>query len=289
MLLQWKKLLILKNATKRVFFVHQHNFHSYKAALPKSKTQTFKERSLLFFETNVKYQDLFHPSNKVLQSLHPINNTLVPQQSDFSVQKAAKTWGENFIPTDSIDQQQFKKDVFNLLCQSTGRESIFLAKIVFQLIEENFLNEKFYQELYAKAKKSIEICSTNEELVVWAYLCSLNRTRQSNVSCLRAVYERYKKDPVSFQNLSTFEMSIVCNAWFSINIIVSSKPILRIIEQNLLKEIGSSPDIISQESLSMLKVLRKAGFGTDHLFDSLLSSLSSPNARSLNLAQATHV
>lgn len=132
----------------------------------------------------------------------------------------------------------------------------------------------------------INNCSGSEDLVYWGFICSMQRSASNNG--LRLIYERFKSDVTLFENLSLIEVSILCNAWFSNNILVSSKAMLRVIEKKLQKEIVSSPGFISQEALCLLKVLRKSCFGTDQLYDALILSLSSPAARGLNLAEASH-
>jgi hypothetical protein len=173
------------------------------------------------------------------------------------------------------------------LHQCSGFEALALAHTQYRIVGDNFKKGSFYRQLLSKANDWIEKCSTPQELVMWSFLVSLEKSQYSN-DCLRCIYERLKTDPALFQCLNSFETSILCNAWFTNSVIVSSKPMLRVIDLLLQTEIESRPGHVTQESLCMLKVFRKAGFGSTKLFESLIASLSSPPARNLNLAQATH-
>ncbi|KAK4029137.1 hypothetical protein OUZ56_022147 [Daphnia magna] len=279
---------------QRVSITVHHKFSTRNIAEKVDRSPTFKERSFDFFQKSEKYKDMWVPSNKMFhipsycetdgQSKRTMTDLII----DFSVSETvSNALKKPACYSSLISGPSQEKNVSLVLDHCTGNEALIMANTLFRIVGENFKKGFFYRYLLCKANHWIKNCSSHQELVIWSFLFSLEKSQQSN-ACLRCIYERFKTDVSLFQCLNAFEMSILCNAWFTSNIIVSAKPMLRIVENLLRAEICLSPGVFSQETLSMLKVLRKAGFGTDHLFESLMSSLSSPNARNLNLAQATH-
>lgn len=279
---------------KKVSIIGCHTFSTHYVAEKLDKSLTFKERTFAFFQKSEKYKDMCVPPNKMFhlldesktgaQSKKTMTNLII----DFSVSETDSKdlikpeYNHSFIPTPSQE-----KNAAVILDHCTGNEALVMANSLFQIMGENLKKGAFFRYLLCKANNWVKNCSSHQELVLWAFLCSLEKSQQSNV-CLRCIYERFRSEVSLFECLSAFEMSILCNAWFTSNIIVSAKPMLRVVEKLLRKEIDLSPGVLSQETLSMLKVFRKAGFGTDHLFESLISSLSSTRALNLNLAQASH-
>lgn len=298
MLSSWKKPCLSFSQqyvlAQRVFITVRHKFSTHNIAEKVDRSPTFKERSFDFFQKSEKYKDMWVPSNKMFhipgdcetdgQSKRTMTDLII----DFSVSETvSNALKKPACYSSLISGPSQENNVSLVLDHCTGNEALIMANTLFRIVGENFKKGSFYRYLLCKANHWIKNCSSHQELVLWAFLFSLEKSQQSN-ACLRCIYERFKTDVSLFQCLNAFEMSILCNAWFTSNIIVSAKPMLRIVENLLRAEICLSPGVFSQETLSMLKVLRKAGFGTDHLFESLMSSLSSPNARNLNLAQATH-
>ncbi|XP_057366003.1 uncharacterized protein LOC130686854 [Daphnia carinata] len=298
MLSNWKQLCLSFShqyvLAQRAFINSHHKFSTHNIAEKLDRLLTFKERSFDFFQKSEKYKDMWVPSNKMFNipgdcgTDGQANKTMTDLIIDFSVPETVSNDLKNPSCYSSlISGPSQEKSVALVLDHCTGNEALIMANTLFRIVGENFKKGAFYRYLLCKANHWIKNCSSHQELVLWAFIFSLEKSQQSN-ACFRCIYERFKTDVSLFQCLNAFEMGIICNAWFTSNIIVSAKPMLRVVENLLREEICLSPGVFSQETLSMLKVLRKAGFGTDHLFESLMSSLSSPNARNLNLAQAAH-
>ena len=288
MLPSWmKRLFCHQHFAKRMFSNVQQKTTILDCCEKHEPVITFKEKSFNFFQKSEKYQELCVPPNKLLNLPIEENNNWLTN-GDLSVPKTVKIFNELVQDSASKLEKLQENNIVNILNGCTGREALLLANTLFQIVGEKLKKGLFYQKLVSKANHWIQSCSSHQELVLWAFLCSLEKSKQSN-ACLRSIYEYFKTDTDnSFRSLSTFEMSILCNTWFANNIIISSKPMLRVIDQHLRKEIDLYQGVISQEALALLKVLRKACFGTDQLFESLTSSLSCPLARNLNLAQASH-
>lgn len=293
MLSSWKRFVNYSHHqfSRRVLSSVQQN-QVYDKNDQLTKTFTFKQRTFAFFQTNAKYKELCITPDQVFQLLQSTadlrpESKLKNKPIDLPVANSSQRL-KNLSLANDFRIEQLEDEPASILSSCNGKEALLIGHAVYQIVGEPFKKGNFYGHLLSKAQQWIETCATKEELVLWAFLCSLDSSQKPNVTCLRTIYERFKVDAILFQNLSTFETSIICNAWFTNNITVSSKPMLRAIEQLLRNQIVSSLGIINQETLSMLKVLRKAGFGTDLLFDSLISSLSSSPARNLNLAQMTH-
>ncbi len=284
----WKRFgFCHQHHAKRIFSTIHYKDPSSESIEKHSTVITFKERSFAFFQKSASYQELCVPSNKLLSLPIGQKKNLAADTSELSVSETVRILKQLAQDSASQNGALLEKDIIKVLDGCSGKEALLLASTLFQMVGEKFKKGVFYQFLIFKAHKWIQAGSTLQELVLWAFLCSLEKSKQSSI-CIRSIYEHFKTDASLFQLLNTFEMSILCNTWFSNNLVVSSKPMLRVIDHLLRKEIDTCPGFVSQEALSMLKVLRKAGFGTDQLFESLLLSLSSPPARTLNLAQATH-
>jgi hypothetical protein len=297
MLKSWKKSLIVFSqhnfVAKRLPIISQQKSSaSYDTGKEFESVHTFKHRVLDFFQKSEKYNDLCGaPSNEMshlpagYQPTEENKKLYVAELTqNISVLKHSSTIFTK-LPLDG--RLNYWKSQEKDLHQCSGFEALALAHTQYRIVGDNFKKGSFYRQLLSKANDWIEKCSTPQELVMWSFLVSLEKSQYSN-DCLRCIYERLKTDPALFQCLNSFETSILCNAWFTNSVIVSSKPMLRVIDLLLQTEIESRPGHVTQESLCMLKVFRKAGFGSTKLFESLIASLSSPPARNLNLAQATH-
>lgn len=302
MLKCWKQPFTVFNhqhlIPKRVFPITSHHISSGSCNTAKSleNTQTFKKRILHFFQNSEKYKEMYDfPSNEMIHL--PDRFQASEQNQDSNVTELIKDQPVLENASTNITKLPFEnklklgkseeKSMVSILHRCTGREALIMANTQYRIIGDNIARGIFYRHLISKAIDWIEKSSTHQELVMWSFLLSLEKSQHSN-TCLRYIYERFKTNPDLFQCLNSFETSILCNSWFTSNIIVSSKPMLRVIDLILKKEIESCPGLITQEALCMLKVFRKAGFGSTKLFESLISSLSSPSARNLNLTQATH-
>ena len=271
-----------KFCRKELLHIRKFNF----SKLSYGKESTFKERIIFFLKTSEKYSEVFSPKTIYLQQKSSlrvsVNDLVLKLTLPCNANKVKKLSCENEL------HEQLLVDMCGILDHCTGKEALIVFNILFNIGGENVKKGIFYQLLLQKAKYWINSCSTHQELVFWAFVCSLDRSQKSNIFCLRLIYERFKTNHSEFESLTHFETSILCNLWFTNGINVSSKRLLRTIESVLRKEIDSFPGVITQESLSLIKLLRKSTFSTDQLIDSLASSLSSSSAHNLNLAQTAH-
>jgi len=180
-----------------------------------------------------------------------------------------------------------------LLEKCNSQEALQLSFAVLEFSGRHFHRTSFFHSLLLKASGWFQNCSDPRELVVWTFILSEGKRNKEKGAyeadkLLGQIYHRFKSCVPLFEHLCSTELSIICNAFFTANIVIDSRTMLDVVERLLKQEIDSNPGIITADALPMLKVLRKAGHSTDELLSSVTNSLISPSASKLNLGQATH-
>lgn len=185
------------------------------------------------------------------------------------------------------------RTVTPLLKKCDNQEALQLSFAVLEYSGRHFHRTLFFHSLLLKASGWIQNCSNHRELIVWTFILSEGKRNKERGACeadklLGQIYHRFKSSVSLFEQLCMTELSIICSALFTANIVIDSKTMLDIVERRLKQELDSNPGNITADALPMLKVLRKSGHATDELLSSVTNSLLSPPACKLNLGQATH-
>lgn len=191
---------------------------------------------------------------------------------------------DNHINFCNLDKQEISK-----LQDYSKAEVVMLSLAALKIFGDHFPQGEFYSSLLQKIADSIDHSTSHKELIIWAYISTLSKSeKETSARILRKIYERFKSRIELFNDMNLFETSILCNAWFANGVLVTSKPILRSIDATLASEIKLKCGKVSQEALSMLKVLRRACFASNELLHTLAKTVSNPMFQHLNLAEATH-
>lgn len=144
----------------------------------------------------------------------------------------------------------------------------------------------FYKNLLKRMSVWIKSTSSPKHLVLIAYLGGLSKSNQEAMWRLRELYDRFKIHLRLFKPLKIDEVAIICNSWFKANIVITSRPLLRIMGPLLITELNTNGP--TPNALPLLKVMRRANFSTDELLHSVAMSLTSESVLKLNVALVAH-
>lgn len=253
---------------------------------------TFKERTRRFLLSNLVNQPLQYLkpalSYSELTELKKQLNKTGLVDVHIPLNQAIHLF-HSISPDDRISVLSLDKLAATKLSECTKSELAHLSLVALKLLGNHFTKGEFYSSLMQQIEENIDLSDSHRDLVVWTFICTLSKSNKgSSFRILRKIYERFKCQVELFKVLSSVETSILCNAWFANGILVSSKPMLRFIDATLVKETNANKGEISQDSLPMLKVLRKACFASDELLLSLAETVRSSSFSNLNLAESTH-
>ena len=281
------------------------------------RSYTYKEKCSTFLRNSASYKNILFPEKTTVRKSKKDASTIGnPKEHNPSA--------ENTVATFLWEKLKFKRlkipQMIEVLTGSKAQDSSMLNnfekvsivdKSVTPLLEKCnnkqealqlsyatlefsghlcFRRTSFFKIMLQKVNRWIQTCSNHQELVVWAFILNEIQEKEEHevANLLGRIYDRFQSSPNLFEQLDTLEMGILCNAWFTANIVVDSQVMLNIVERLLKQEIDSQPGNISADAIPMLKVLRKAGYATDALLKSIIASLSLPSAHQLNLATTTH-
>ena len=265
----------------------------------RSSKVTFKQKSLDYLLQNEDYKSISVQRNSTplafqVRQINWNTNSAINLVKNLSVSETVQAL-YLMRPEDFSETWKWELDsVLSSKLQQCGiQEGLYLAS-AFLLVTtarkpstpSELKKSVFYQSLLERMVIWIKSASDPKHLVLLAYLAGLGKSDQKAIWRLRELYDRFRIHLGLFRSLTIDEAAIICNSWFTANIFISSRALLRILEPLLMIELNSNGP--TAYALPLLKVMRRADFSTDELLNTVSVSLSSPSTLKLNLALVTH-
>lgn len=253
----------------------------------KKLDHTFKEQSLKFLLTDVHYKDMGIPEMPATFISNTIRHQWEEEKISHVVEKLPIS---KLIHTlYQMQPQDLVKVVdpmlANRLAGLSTTEVLLLSHAALRVFEGRIKDTKFYRLLLCLVPQLVEGCENHRQLVLLAFLSALDRSPRA-VKALLSIRRWFEQDPSLIEQLSVVETSILCDSFFKTNVVLGPEQ-LRVVERLLVCELeagGLQPVI-----LPLLKVMRKARFGTDRLLERLTALMTSPpTAEPPNAALLAH-
>ena len=229
------------------------------------RVSTFKDQSYDLFRTSSHYKEFLTPLKILPDSLN-----------------------QNLGILNIQNLPELDKNLTKILPKcKTNKEVLQLANIWYQVSNGSIRpNLTFYRELIVNhSSRFIQSCNHPRELILWSFILSqAKKSIQEAIKSQKLVLEQFKTLGTDhFRDLQVQEVAVLCNGLFAAGVTLSQGSMLlrvdELLQQEALDSLNAQP---------LLKVIRAAGYCSHQLLDSVASSLSKPEARNLNLAQATH-